>query len=288
MGRTVGTPHAKGTSMASIPVRRASDKLALPDALLATAVAYRLAGCSVVPIAPGRKAPSIVRPDTGETVEIRWQRYQNAPATEARLDRWFSGTHPMGIGLVTGPVSGTTLPDGRRAALEVLDFDDEQTLNAFLELAVTRAYKPLIKSLPFERTPGGGGHLGYLCAEWAGNTKLAERKGGTPPDGNDEVRTLIETRGEGGQCVVAPTPPGVHPDHPDRGYTMRWGSWEDIPLIPPEARQALWECAQTLNEYVPPERAAEPAHAPSHARPEGSPGEDFNHRADRERIISLL
>jgi hypothetical protein len=275
--------------MATIHASTAADKPAPHESLLAPVLAYLDAGRSVVPIAPGLKTASLVRRDTGESITIRWKPYQNAPASAAELRRWFSGMTPMGIGFVTGPVSGTMLPDGRRAALEVLDFDDAQTLKAFLELAVARGYRALIPQLPFERTPSGGGHLGYLCTEWAGNTKLAERKIGTNPNGSDEVRTLIETRGEGGQCVVAPTPPGIHPDYPDRGYTMRWRSWGAIPLISPDARQALWECARALNEYVALETAGEPAHAPSsHARPEGSPGEDFNQRADRERIISLL
>jgi hypothetical protein len=71
--------------MASIPVRGASDKLALRDALLATALAYGRAGRSVVPIGPGRKAPSIVDRVTGQAVEIRWQPYQHVPATAAQL-----------------------------------------------------------------------------------------------------------------------------------------------------------------------------------------------------------
>jgi hypothetical protein len=147
--------------MATIHASTAADKPAPHESLLAPALAYLNAGRSVVPIAPGLKTASLVRRDTGESITIRWKPYQNAPASAAELQQWFSGTPPMGIGLVTGPVSGTTLPDGRPAALEVLDFDDAQTLKAFLELAVARGYGALIPQLPFEFTPGGGGHLGY-------------------------------------------------------------------------------------------------------------------------------
>jgi Bifunctional DNA primase/polymerase, N-terminal len=92
--------------------------------IYATALAYLAAGRSVVPIAPGCEAPSIVDPRTGRSTPIRWERYQEEPATPGEVQRWFAGPQPMGIGIVAGPVSGVTLADGTRAALECLDFDD--------------------------------------------------------------------------------------------------------------------------------------------------------------------
>ncbi len=213
---------------------------AAPRSLRMTALAYLAAGRSVVPIAPGCKAPSVVDSGTGRSVLIPWERYQTARATPAEVWSWFAG-----------PVSGVTLADGRRAGLEFLDVDDADAHRRFVDLLAMRGALSLLKSLPCEKTPAGGRHYGYLCMEWAASTTLARRRMGTTPDGRDQTVTLIERRGQGGQCVVAPTPPGIHPDHPERGYTMVRGSWTWIPLITPEARHMLQACARALDASPP-------------------------------------
>jgi hypothetical protein len=223
--------------------------------LYETALAYLAAGRSVVPIAPGRKAPSVVGQRTGRRRLIPWERYQGAPATPDEVRRWFAGPQPMGLGLVAGPVSGITLANGARAGLEVLDIDDAEVHARFLDLVAACGAGSLLERLVCEETPGGGRHYGYLCAEWGASTILARRRVGTTPDGRAQTVTLIETRGEGGQCVVAPTPAGIHPDHPAQGYTLLRGDWTAIPLISPKARRVLWACARALDE-VSPRRAA--------------------------------
>ena len=103
--------------------------------LYATALAYLAAGRSVVPIAPGFKAPSLSRsPALGGPMLIRWERYQDARATPDEVRRWFAGCSSMGLGLVAGPVSGSPLADGTRAGLEVLDFDDAEVHARFVAL----------------------------------------------------------------------------------------------------------------------------------------------------------
>jgi len=220
-------------------------------------------------------------------IEIAWRPYQDTPATEEELRQWFAVDHPMGLGIVAGPVSGTTLDDGTQTALEFIDFDELATFEGFGELLIARGHGDLLAQLPQERTPKPGAHLGYLCSEWAGNTKLAQRKIGTKPDGGDEIVTLIETRGQGGQCVVAPTPPGIHPDHPERGYVMVHGTWAEIPVITPEAREALWECAKALNEYVPHEATHRDARGQS-THDAQSPGAQYNARVSRDEVIAIL
>jgi hypothetical protein len=59
--------------------------------IYATALAYLAAGRSVVPIAPGCKAPSIVDPRTGRSTLIRWEQYQKEPASPTEVQRWFAG-----------------------------------------------------------------------------------------------------------------------------------------------------------------------------------------------------
>jgi hypothetical protein len=173
-----------------------------PPLIAATALAYLAAGRSVVPIAPGCKAPSVVNPRTGRRVLIRWERYQEQRATPAEVRRWFTGSQPMGIGIVAGPVSGATLPDGRRAGLEFLDVDDPDVHARFVALLADRSVLFLLEGLPCEETPTGGRHYGYLCIEWATSTTLARRPVGTTHDGHQKMVTLIESRGQGGQCVA--------------------------------------------------------------------------------------
>jgi hypothetical protein len=192
--------------------------------LYETALAYLAAGRSVVPIAPGGKAPSVVDPRTGRPVLIRWERYQELPATPDEVRRWFASHQSMGLGLVAGSVSGITLADGTRAALEVLDFDDADVHARFLALVEACDMCALLECLVCEETPGGGRHYGYCCIEWGASTILARCPRGVDAHGRERFDTLIESKGQGGQCVVAPTPPGIHPDHPARGYTHSRGT----------------------------------------------------------------
>jgi Bifunctional DNA primase/polymerase, N-terminal len=219
--------------------------------LYATALAYLAAGRSVVPIAPGCKAPSIEDARTGQSRLIQWERYQQIRASAAELQRWVSGRSSMGLGLVAGPVSGCTLADGTRAALEVLDFDDADVHACFVELITSCGTGLLLERLVCEETPGGGRHSGYCCAEWDASTILARRPLGVDAHGRERFDTLIEIKGQGGQCVVAPTPAGIHPDHPTRGSTLLRGNWTEMPLITPKARRLLWACARALDEAPP-------------------------------------
>src|SRR5262245_20625530 len=168
---------------------------------------YLHAGRSILPIAPGYKAPSLVMA-SGEAVNIRWESFKRIPATPEEVASWFPPACLMGIGIAMGPVSGN-LVDGVQHGAEVIDFDDTATLEQFIEAAHWHGWSDLLHRLLFERTPRGSGHLAYQCSSWEGNVVLARRPGDVAA-GEHPVVTLIETRGEGGQAVVAPTPPGIH------------------------------------------------------------------------------
>jgi putative DNA primase/helicase len=60
-----------------------------------------------------------------------------------------------------------------------------------------------------------------------------------------------------------------------------------MPVISPEARHALLECAMALNEYIEPQPLKD-ADRPHDDPPEGSPGEDFNRRATQAEVRALL
>lgn len=56
-----------------------------------TTLAYLAAGRSIVPVAPGSKAPGLVDHRTGRRTLIAWERYQDEPATPDEVRRWFTG-----------------------------------------------------------------------------------------------------------------------------------------------------------------------------------------------------
>jgi hypothetical protein len=111
--------------------------------------------------------------------------------------------------------------------------------DAFVAQLAAQGALPLLQRLPCEETPAGGRHYSYCCVEWGASTVLAQRRVGTAAKNRRRTVTLIEIRGQGGLCVVAPTLPGIHPTHPEHGYTMVRGTWTTMPLITPKARQLL-------------------------------------------------
>ena len=84
---------------------------------------------------------------------------------------------------------------------------------------------------------------------------------------------LIETRGEGGYVILAPTSGSVHQS--GKPYIRRAGSFATIPRLTPTERDDLHHLAQTFNE-VPETVASTPRAAPTVDR---RPGDDFNQRA---------
>jgi hypothetical protein len=186
--------------------------------LLDTALAYHRAGLVVLPNDPAKKYPAGLK---------GWQRHQTS---EADLRRWFGNGQDHAIGV---------------RDVEGLDIDnkghpDAETLYSAWAALVEQLAPGLADRLLCERTPRGGYHLVWRCTEISGNQKLATR-----PPTRDELRaqpkltavSLIETRGQGGQFQVAPSP----------GYRLVRGDWCALPEITPAERQILLDCARALS-----------------------------------------
>ena len=177
-----------------------------------------------------------------------------------------------GIGLATGAISGN---------IEVIDIDQKYSLDGKLfdnyKRLVAGFNFPLLKRLCVAQTRSGGFHIIYRCSLIERNVKLAQRHSTDIErfeNPTDRVRVLIETRGEGGQIVVAPTP----------GYKFLSGDLASIPEISVEEREVLISCARMLNEYV----VEQPNFKPVQKAASGdglSPGDDYNERGD---VIGLL
>jgi Bifunctional DNA primase/polymerase, N-terminal len=232
--------------------------------VLQTARQAKSLGLSVVPPRQdGTKQP------LGE-----WKQYQKAIASDEQIGAWYANGL-SGVGIVPGKVSQN---------LEMLDFDDPGIYRAYKALADVSGLGELVERIEAgycEETPGGGTHWPYYCTEIAGNTKLAQRP--KRPDEmqhpNDRVKSLIETRGEGGYIVSAPSNGTVHPT--GRPYRLLRGDLSTIATIMPDERRALWQLAKTFGEMPKSGPTVRATLGGDGARP----GDDFNQRADWANIL---
>jgi hypothetical protein len=83
--------------------------------------------------------------------------------------------------------------------------------------------------------------------------------------------TLIETRGEKGLFLCAPSP----------GYVLEQGALTDLPVLTAEERELLLEAAWSLNEVTPPPKVPIVPGDASARRP----GDDFNARGDLVAVL---
>lgn len=230
---------------------------------LTAAHAWHAAGASVVRAAAnGTKAPA-----------GQWKQAQTERADEQQLHAWFADGHP-GLGIILGAVSGH---------LEMLEFEgravDEDVHTAFGEIVEASGLGGIwdaIKRGYCERTPSGGYHLIYRVTGGPvlSNTKLARRP--AEPDELDDqecavladkpdkvfIRDLIETRGEGGFVVTAPSHGPVHPS--GRPWEQLAGGPGAIAEITADERDALFAIARMLDTMP----------QPGDPTPTAAPGDD--------------
>lgn len=211
---------------------------------------YVNAGLSVLPVlADGTKGPAL----------NTWKYLQSTPPTTDEIDQWFREGSPYGVGIIGGQVS---------RFLEILDFDVLAIYQEFLQAAEQTGLGPLVDRLRAgcEEASPKGIHLPYYCATIAGNTQLARR-----PKSAEElhdnplppIQGLIETRGEGGYVVAAPSCGTVHKS--GKPYHLLQGSWLTVELITPEERADLWDLCRTFDRMPPRPEHAPPPPDPTHA-----------------------
>ena len=249
--------------------------------LAEAAIAYRRAGLSVLPARVRQKRPALPA----------WKAYQSRLPGEIEIAKWFGAAE--GLCLIAGAVSGN---------LEMLDFDLAGEAFAAWADIVRAADSVLYERLVIERSPLGGFHAVYRChSPVCGNQKLAQRK--EIVDGPAEVTiagknykprrdpagqwhvllTTIETRGEGGLFLCAPT----------SGYELIQGSFTELPVLTDAERELLLQSAWSLNAAAIPQvpvPAVEPA-PPDSLSPltppgiDNRPGDDFNQRGDVRAVL---
>jgi predicted P-loop ATPase len=181
--------------------------------MLKTAENYYSSGLHVIPVVEGAKHPKLKSWNPKERIK------------ESELFEHFISK--SSIGLVCGYASG---------GVEAIDFDnhfgDAETVLS--EFGAIEGVSELLNSCVLESTPSGGYHLVYKCKKIGNNKKLARRL-------NDKKKpeALIETRGDGGYIVCAPS----------QGYELIQGDFNNIPTITVDERDLLLTAAMALNEY---------------------------------------
>ena len=133
------------------------------------------------------------------------------------------------ICVVCGAVSG---------GLEIIDFDQKAAkFDEWSKLVGD------VSKFAVETTQSGGKHLAFRSDCCAGNQKLANNASGV----------TVETRGEGGICLIAPTD----------GYKLVGGDWLNVPTLDASERDSLLNAARSLNEVTLTTSASRPQVPPT-------------------------
>ncbi len=232
---------------------------------------YVAAGLSIVPIArDGTKTP-----DTQLLPNGRWKPFQERYPTDEELRSWFDRPDPRGIAVVCGAQSGN---------VEQIDFDEhaEEIYPAWCDL-VEAECPGLVARLCVLRTPRPAFRVAYRLPDFdpcPGNMKVAVEP--YEEKGKKKIRTIIETRGEGGYAIVPGTPAACHKT--GRLYEYLSGPpLTNLSGMTHEEREVLLRCAASFT------RAAEQEEEPRRgtAGGAGTPGDDFNARGpDWQEVLT--
>lgn len=229
------------------------------------ALARQLVGAGIVPLP--------VSSDGSKRPDVRtWTEYQHREPTDTELLAWFGMTYEVaGIGLVCGDVSGgLVLCEIEGRMIERYDQIVQRCQAAGVGDILTRidSYR--------ERSPSGGLHWLYRIAgdRTPGNTKLARNASG---------EVTIETRGEGGFVVVAPSTGRAHPL--GQPWQLVHGDLTQLAVITAEDNEALWDVLRSFDETPAPSRPAAQPRPRESSHSDLRPGDDYAYRTTWQEIL---
>lgn len=237
--------------------------------LLESALAYIRAGLSILPAMKDktpcvRLLPLVDTPTPSGGIECKreWTPFKSRIASEEEAQAWFAkGSKEVLIGIIGGAVSGH---------LEILDFDDPKLVPEWTK--IMKVLNPeLLARLVVERSPRGGAHIFYRCPDGIeGSQKLAKGMRIDDKDNKLKLKTIIETKGEGGYVVA----------YPSTGYHLVLGTFDNIPVVTAEERDVMLAVARGLDENVA--EAREPKTDGRIKNPGDTyrPGDDLNGAVD--------
>ncbi len=237
------------------------------EKLRSAAFDYNDAGFAILPVKTNK------RPD----IEA-WTHYQETKPSQSEIRGWFNGSKPetTGIAIIAGKVSGNA---------EVIDVDAKYDRTGSLMedfCGLVKEHLPdLFPKLVIAKTVNKGFHVLFRVPveKIQGNKKLASRPATSDESATgDKVKVLIETRGEGGYFVAAPTV----------GYEWMQGTFKEIPLITASERETLFTIARSFDQTpvktAPGEKNEQKAYAAVSG--EVSPFDDYNARADVPKLLT--
>ena len=217
------------------------------------ALAAIKAGMAPIPIRAGGKVPL-----------DRWTDDQHHPMDEAEIPRRFR--NGCNLGIVCGAGSGN---------LECLDFDNASLFQPLLD--TLEAVNPSLrqKLTVWQETPSGGYHLLYRCSAPVGsNAVLAHGRNG---------KAAIETRGQGGQFLVAPSRATSKQDGKQRPYILH-GTLQAVPTITAEDVALLHNIASSFDESGHQEQKRLPRNQGGTISGD-RPGDRYNHVTDWNELL---
>ncbi|MDD5006624.1 MAG: DnaB-like helicase C-terminal domain-containing protein [Candidatus Omnitrophica bacterium] len=185
--------------------------------------------------------------------EISWKEFQARRASQEEANRW----NAPQVACICGKVS---------AGLLCIDFDIKNGDQYEPWCVLVNQGKPeLFSKLVIEQSPSGGFHVVFRTDRVTKNVKLACNK---------ENLCTIETRGEGGYFVCAPSP----------GYVLQFGDFSNIGRLSIPEAEFLLSAAVSLNEAFQENKEPEPTRTASNSQGL-SPFDDFD---SRENPCGLL
>lgn len=203
--------------------------------MIEVALEAQAAGICVIPTrADGSKAPA-----------IPWKPYQEQAPDAEQLRQWFAIDGYQGMGVVCGAVSG---------GLEMVELEGafasehgmERLSRAIAAAGLSDVWRR-VRSGPSESTPRGGLHFYWRCSTIDGNLKLARRV-----DDGGAIEVLIETRGEGGYSVIAPSNGTTHPSGRPWERLPDAGGWDQLAVITLPERDALLAACRSFDAMPSP------------------------------------
>lgn len=176
--------------------------MSIPN-LLETAKKYYDAGLNILPASSREKRPL-----------VSWRDYiKQRPSFDSVFNE--NTPHFDALALVCGATSG---------GVEVVDFDQRAAaFPAFWEIERIDCAECVLES-----SQSGGKHLIYRREDCGPSVKLASNKDGV----------LIETRGQGGICIIAPS----------KGYEVESGDLTLLPILSRGICEKIFSTARSFNE----------------------------------------
>ena len=217
-----------------------------------------------------RKKPAYYNGNADPSL-FRWDPFKIRRMNLQEIDRYFRRS--PNIGFIMGAVSGYS---------EAIDFDREGALDAWKEILIENGHGDLLDKLYIQSSATAGRfHVVYRCPSGIeGNLKLAWyfdhedlHPVGHPKAGEPKRKAIVETRGEGGYIVGAPS----------EGYALVQGSILALQDISAEERGILLHAARMLDEA--PDAPPSPKTHKGQQAGEITPWADFEARGAWSEIL---